>query len=120
MGLADELEKLASLRAGGAISEEEFQNAKAQVLGGAGRGGGKGSYEGPEPSYYASARPNLLHRLARSRSDSWVGGVCGGLAAQTDIPAWFYRLAFTAALLAFGVGIVPYVLMWIFIPAESA
>ena len=119
MGLADELEKLASLRAGGAINDEEYQKAKAHVLNGAPTGATKGYHEGYEPSSYIGVRPNLLQRLTRSKTDSWAGGVCGGLAAQTDIPSWFYRILFTAMFFAFGFGLIPYVLMWIFIPAET-
>ncbi len=60
---------------------------------------------------------NWLQRLTRSNKDKWIGGVCGGLGEHTEVPTWFWRLAFSLLiLLSFGVGIVLYVLLWMFLP----
>lgn len=33
----------------------------------------------------------FLQKVKRSRSEKKLGGVCGGLAAHSDVPAWVYR-----------------------------
>lgn len=57
--------------------------------------------------------------LRRSRSRRIVAGVCGGLSEFFGISAWWFRMAFLAALLPGGVpGIVAYLFFWIVIPRE--
>lgn len=108
MNLSDELQKLQTLREQGALTDEEFTAAKKRVLEGAG-------------GYAKSASirpPSALHQLTRSKSDRWIGGVCGGLAAMTNIPAWSWRLLFVLAILLHGLGLLIYALLWIFVPLE--
>jgi phage shock protein C len=105
MSVADELERLQALRDRGAINEEEFTRAKAQVL--------------DEPTATRSSPPrSFLHQLARSRTDRVIGGVCGGLGQSTDLPSWAWRVIFCLTLLYFGVGLLIYILLWIFLPEE--
>jgi len=106
MNLADELQKLQTLHEQGALNDEEFTAAKKRVLENA-NGAAKSS---------APRTPSALNRLTRSKTDRWIGGVCGGLAAMTDIPAWSWRLLFVLAILLHGVGLLLYALMWIFVP----
>jgi len=61
-------------------------------------------------------KQNMLQRLARSRKDRRIAGICAGLGEQTGIPAWLWRLAFVAALFLHGAGALIYVLLWIFMP----
>ncbi|HWG76149.1 MAG TPA: PspC domain-containing protein [Steroidobacteraceae bacterium] len=136
MSLTDELERLQALRERGALSEAEYERAKERVLGdaaaaynataagGAGRGGAAGA--GPAPSSSGSGDNGVfaterafLRQLARSRSDRWIGGVCGGLGRHTQLPSWAWRLIFCLVALYFGSGILFYVLLWIFLPEES-
>lgn len=100
---ADDLNKLADLHARGALSDEEFARAKARLLGAA-----------------PAAQPNVsaVNGLRRSRIDRWIGGVCGGVARATGLDSWVWRLIFTVLFLAFGSGILLYVLLWIFVPEE--
>lgn len=57
--------------------------------------------------------------LRRSRSNSMIAGVCGGLAEFFGISAFWFRLGFIIAFIPGGVpGILVYVLMWIMIPKE--
>ncbi|RTL18687.1 MAG: PspC domain-containing protein [Burkholderiales bacterium] len=109
---ADELNKLADLHARGVLSDEEFAQAKARILSGSGSGAGAG---GP-----AATPPNIgaVNHLRRSRLDRWIGGVCGGIARATGLDAWVWRLIFTVLFLAFGGGILLYILLWIFVPEE--
>lgn len=60
----------------------------------------------------------MPRRLYRSRTDRWIAGVCGGLAAYVGIDATAVRLAFV--LLAFwqGLGGLLYLLIVIMVPEE--
>ncbi len=62
---------------------------------------------------------NWLKRFRRSRRDKWIGGVCGGLGEITAFPSWTWRLIFALLFLCYGVGLIPYVLLWIFVPKEG-
>jgi phage shock protein C len=106
MSIAEELEKLQILRDRGAISEEEFARAKQQVL--------------DEATARTGSHSSLLYQLARSRTNRVVGGVCGGLGKQTDLPAWAWRVIFCVTSLYVGAGLVMYLLLWIFLPEERA
>ncbi len=106
MSNADELSKLADLHQRGVLSDDEFAQAKARVLGGIG-----GAASG--------AGVSQLSRLRRSREDCWIGGVCGGVAGFTGVPSWVWRLFFIALVLCAGTGFLLYLMLWIFVPAEA-
>jgi len=108
MNISDELQKLQTLREQGALSEEEFTAAKKRVL----------EDSGVSAQSTTTRLPSALHQLTRAKSDRWIGGVCGGLAAMTNIPAWSWRLLFVLALLLHGLGLLIYALLWIFVPLE--
>jgi phage shock protein C len=119
MSLAEEFERLQALRDRGVISEEEFVRAKAQTLGTSASGAGDTS--GTAAGGAAGAAPegrSFLQQLARSRSDRYIGGVCGGLGHHTDLPSWAWRLIFCLTLLYFGAGLLIYILLWLFLPQE--
>jgi phage shock protein PspC (stress-responsive transcriptional regulator) len=61
---------------------------------------------------------NWLQRLARSRRNRVLGGVCGGLGEQTALPGWCWRLLFCLAMLLYGIGAVGYVVLWVLVPRE--
>lgn len=113
MNTADELAKLHALRASGAINDDEYVLAKAKVL--------SQQPEGPAPSVPApDAQAPFTRSLTKSSADRILGGVCGGLGRYTGVPSWIWRIGFCVAVLSFGVGLIPYVLLWIFMPAEAA
>ncbi|HEY1043566.1 MAG TPA: PspC domain-containing protein, partial [Telluria sp.] len=65
MSISDEVKRLHELHQAGALSDAEFEQAKARL--------------------FATPSPSLEERtdfanMRRSRSDRWLGGVCGGLA----------------------------------------
>jgi len=105
LSIADELNKLEELRQRGALSDAEFARAKERLLGTA-------APPVPPPGLDA------VNRLRRSTSDRWIGGVCGGLARATGLESWVWRLILAVLTLFGGVGIVIYLLLWIFVPAE--
>ena len=113
MNISDEIKRLHELRQAGALSDSEFARAKEKVLAGPAVNlnktvGGDGSLASDVAS------------LRRARTDRWLGGVCGGLALASGIDAWVWRLVFTLFTVTFGFGLVMYVLLWIFVPEESA
>ena len=105
MSLAEELSELAELRAKGGLTEEEFVRAKECVL-------------NAQQPRSGDPLTSTVNAFRRSRTDRWFGGVCGGLARLTGAEAWIWRLLFTVLFICGGVGLVLYLLLWIFVPSE--
>jgi len=103
MPLPDDLEKLNALHERGALTNEEFVLAKKRLLEGT-----------PDEHESLSA----LRRLRRSINDRWIGGVCGGLGELSGVPSWTWRILFVPAALLHGLGLLVYILLWIFVPAR--
>ncbi|TAH39205.1 MAG: PspC domain-containing protein [Bacteroidetes bacterium] len=59
---------------------------------------------------------NIKRRLFRNPDDKLLGGVCSGISAYFDIDAVWIRLIFVASFLAFGSGVLLYILLWIIMP----
>lgn len=57
-----------------------------------------------------------LRRLTKSKSEVWLGGVCGGLGEHTPLPSWVWRLVFLLLLCCYGTGVLMYVSLWICLP----
>ena len=110
MDVADQLQKLQSLREQGALTDEEFVLAKQRVLDDPLR---------PSGERRAARPPSALHQLKRSLTDRWIGGVCGGLAEMTNLPSWSWRILFLLTILLHGIGALVYILLWIFIPPQA-
>ena len=113
MPLPDELERLHALHERGALSDEEFSLAKKRLLEGAPHASNSTSTAGPRPS-------STLSRLHRSLADRWFGGVCGGLGELTGIPGWSWRILFVLTAFLHGLGLLMYILLWIFVPVQVA
>jgi phage shock protein C len=105
MVLADELSKLSELHANGVLTEEEFKRAKERLL-------------NSEQKRPGDPLASAVNTFRRSRTDRWFGGVCGGIARSTGMDAWVWRLLFAALFICAGVGLLLYVLLWIFVPSE--
>lgn len=103
MSMADELKKLHELVLAGALTQAEYEQAKARLLAGA-----------PGET---SGLP--LNRLRRSRTDIWIAGVCGGIADATKVETWIWRLLFVLGIFAGGATLVLYLILWIFMPREG-
>lgn len=106
MSLSDELSRLHELHARGGLTDDEYLRAKARLI------DGSGGSVADTPALAA------INALRRSRSDRWVAGVCGGLARATGVESWVWRLVLTVLALFGGTGVVLYLLLWIFVPAE--
>lgn len=57
-----------------------------------------------------------VKRLYRSGKDKILGGVCGGIAEYLGVDPTIIRLIWIALSLAYGSGIILYLLCWIIIP----
>jgi phage shock protein C len=108
--ISDEIKRLHELHQAGALTDAEFEAAKAKVLAASSVNLGK---EAASDSFGAQ-----VNALRRSRTDRWLGGVCGGLALATGVESWVWRLMFVLFTLTFGFGVVVYLLLWIFVPEE--
>ena len=98
MSTAGEIAKLHDLLARGAITPDEFERQKAKLL--------------AEPAEHDWA----INRLRLSNDDKWIAGVCGGIAEETGVESWIWRLIMVAGLFAGGATLVVYLLLWIFVP----
>ena len=107
MSISDEVAKLQELHQRGALTDDEFARAKARIL---------NAGEGAAPP--AGAALNAVNAFRLSSTDRWIGGVCGGIARSSGIESWLIRLLFCLLFVCGGVGILFYVLLWIFVPNE--
>ncbi|MFZ6721072.1 PspC domain-containing protein [Undibacterium sp. Ji49W] len=110
MNIADEIKRLHELHQAGALSDAEFAQAKARLL-----ATGDTSASGP----HQNLGFNQLNQFRRSKTDQWLGGLCGGLGKFTGMESWIWRLMFVFFSLYFGAGVVAYLLAWIFVPEEE-
>ena len=103
MSTADEIAKLHELLGKGALSQEEFERAKARLL---------ATTPGPDGGL-------AINRLRLSHSDNWIAGVCGGIARLTGVESWIWRMLFVVGLLFGGFTVLLYLVLWIFVPREE-
>jgi phage shock protein PspC (stress-responsive transcriptional regulator) len=59
-------------------------------------------------------------RLTRSTTEKKVGGVAGGLASYFGVDVMLVRIGFAVTALFSGAGLVAYILMLAFVPADDA
>ena len=109
MDMADQFQKLQALREQGVLTEEEFVLAKKRVL--------DGTFT--KETSRQTQSPSALSDFRLSTSDKWIGGVCGGLAVQSGIPSWAWRIFFILTALLHGFGVLVYILLWIFVPVQT-
>ena len=71
------------------------------------------------PTSETTSLPPRPRELLRSRSDRFLGGVCGGLGQYLGVDPIIFRLG--AVVLAFvgGFSLVAYPIMWIFVPRDD-
>jgi phage shock protein C len=108
MNVSDEIKRLHELHQAGALTDAEFEQAKAKTL-----GSGPVNLDKPVADFASE-----IGALRRSRTDRWLGGVCGGLGKASGMESWIWRLVFALFTVTFGFGLLIYLLMWIFVPEE--
>lgn len=55
-------------------------------------------------------------KLYRSRKNSMIGGVCGGLGEYLNVDPTIMRLVAVLLVFADGIGLIAYIIAWIIIP----
>lgn len=58
-------------------------------------------------------------RLQRSRSNSVIAGVCGGLGEYLNSDPVIFRILFVVTFLVGGAGLLAYIILWIVIPIKA-
>ncbi|HEU4622492.1 MAG TPA: PspC domain-containing protein [Burkholderiaceae bacterium] len=104
MVMLDELERLQRLKELGALTDEEFAQAKAKLF-----------------AEDAAPRPKTLdavNAFRRSRHDQWLAGVCGGLARSTGLASWIWRAIFLIGLVFGFFTAIVYIAVWLLVPEE--
>jgi len=59
-----------------------------------------------------------MKKLYRSRKDTKIAGVCGGIAEYFNVDSNIIRLLAVLAIFSGGGGIIAYIIAWIIIPLE--
>jgi phage shock protein C len=111
MSIADDLERLAALHDKGSLTAEEFAQAKARLM-------GQGASDLGSMGIGVQQALAPIGRMRRSRDDRWLGGICGGIAKQTGMESWIWRLVFAVLCFLWGTGALLYILLWVFMPDE--
>ena len=61
-----------------------------------------------------------IRKLYRSRTNRMLGGVCGGIGEYLGLDPTLIRLLWVFFGLAYGAGILVYILAWIIIPENPS
>ena len=80
-------------------------------------GGGDAPKDDPPPPPPTPSPP--VRRLTRSSSDKLIGGVAGGLGRYFGVDPILFRIAFVVLTFAGGVGVLAYVGLLAFVPADD-
>lgn len=62
----------------------------------------------------------MASRLYRSRTDRYIGGVCGGLARTYNWDPTLVRIVALLLILGMGSGLLVYLILWAIVPLEPA
>ena len=60
----------------------------------------------------------MIKKLYRSKKDSMIAGVCGGIAEYFDVDSTLIRLLAVIVALLGGAGVVVYIIAWIIVPQK--
>lgn len=58
----------------------------------------------------------MAKRLYRSRKNSMIAGVCGGLGEYLNVDPTILRLVAVLLIFADGIGLIAYIIAWIIVP----
>jgi phage shock protein C len=67
----------------------------------------------------AAYGPHARPRLTRICQGKKIAGVCGGIAQYYDWDPTLVRVAFLAAFILHGIGLLAYIVLWIAVPGEE-
>ncbi len=83
-----------------------------------------GSNDSAEPNKQQQEQSSYTNisgkrRLFRDENHKLVGGVCSGIANYFDIDIVIVRIVFLVLLFSFGIGFIPYIILWIAVPSSA-
>ncbi len=61
-----------------------------------------------------------LRDLKKSAIDTKLAGICGGFGEYTPVPSWLWRVIFFVSLFVGGLGLITYLVLWLFMPSSNA
>jgi phage shock protein PspC (stress-responsive transcriptional regulator) len=68
----------------------------------------------------AFSTAGMPKRLYRDENDKVIGGVCSGLANYFGIDVVVMRIIFVVLAVSFGVGLIPYLILWVAVPSTAS
>ncbi len=78
--------------------------------------GKPGDFDLNEDEMVPPANTSYKRRLYRSREDTIISGVCGGIGAYLNTDPVLFRILFAISALIFGTGFFVYIVLWIALP----
>jgi len=96
---------------------EEFEDAEDNT---SSRKTGGSQSGGSEQSQSYAGNAGTSKRLFRNENDKVIGGVCGGLANYFGLDPMVVRIIFVVVSLAFGTGVLAYLILWIAVPSSAS
>lgn len=95
---------------------EEFEGEEEKVASSLGEQSGQKS-----KSYNSQQEDGTsIRRLYRDENNKVLGGVCGGLARYFRTDPVVMRVIFAVCTLAFGTGVLAYIILWIAVPSSAS
>lgn len=85
--------------------------------------GNPSDFEQEDDEFKSSTSNEETHykrKLFRDVDDRVIGGVCSGIAHYFEIEARWVRVAFFVLFIFYGVGFIPYLLLWIVMPKANS
>jgi phage shock protein PspC (stress-responsive transcriptional regulator) len=58
------------------------------------------------------------HNIKRDLDNEIIAGVCAGIAKRFSVTPNAVRLAFVLSVIFFGIGILPYIILWVIMEEE--
>ena len=103
------------------ITEEDIEAIKRSIGTPEDLSGASAAEENTNSSATNTAWQNQFNqkRFFRNENDKILGGVCSGIANYLNIDTSLVRVVFAILFFAFGVGLIPYILLWIIVPSSS-
>jgi phage shock protein PspC (stress-responsive transcriptional regulator) len=95
---------------------EEFEGEEEKVASTLGSTGSKTSEQQNQSETSATGHK----RLFRDENNKVIGGVCGGLANYFGTDPVIIRVIFAVVALAFGTGLLAYIILWVAVPSSAS
>jgi len=99
---------------------EEFEGEEEKVASTLGESAGSRTSEQQAKTEVPPTTPTGNKRLFRDENNKVIGGVCGGLANYFGTDPVIIRVIFAVVALAFGTGLLAYIILWVAVPSSAS